>query len=181
MPKCVPRVWSSSKKLAEAVHPLPNQVRGFTLIELLVTLAVLSILAAAALPYAEMTVTRTKELELRRSLREARTAIDHFHEDWLSGRISKTNPDASDDGYPRDLQVLVDGTEGSDAKGSKRRYLRRIPVDPFATTNTPSVQQWVVRGYQDDPKAAIMSSRDAYDISSQSERVALDGSHYRDW
>ena len=53
-------VWWSSKK----------SERGLTLIELLVTLAILSILAAAALPYAELTVRRDHELELRRALRE---------------------------------------------------------------------------------------------------------------
>src|SRR4030065_508490 len=119
MPRCVHRVWSSSKRMAWTVRPLSQELRGYPLIELLVTLVVLSILAAAALPYAEMTVTRTKELELRRALREVRTAIDRFHEDWLSGKISKTNADASDDGYPRSLQVLVEGTEGGDAKGGQ--------------------------------------------------------------
>ncbi len=164
-----------------ADRPLSQELRGYTLIELLVTLVVLSILAAAALPYAEMTVTRTKELELRRALREVRTAIDRFHEDWLSGKISKTNADASDDGYPRSLQVLVDGTEGGDAKGGKRRYLRRVPPDPFAASAKPPAEHWAIRGYQDEPNAIILSSKDVYDISTQSERVALDGSRYRDW
>ena len=50
--------------------------RGLTLIELLVALVILSILAAAALPYAEVTVRREKELELRQALRQVRSAID---------------------------------------------------------------------------------------------------------
>ena len=62
MRKCVRRAWSSSN-------------RGLTLIELLVTLVILSILAAAAVPYAELTVRRDKEMELRRTLRQVRTAI----------------------------------------------------------------------------------------------------------
>ncbi|MDX8398865.1 MAG: type II secretion system protein, partial [Gallionellaceae bacterium] len=64
---------------------------GFTLVELLVTLTILSILAAVALPFVEVIVTRNKEIELHHVLREVRSAIDGFHEDWLSGKISKTN------------------------------------------------------------------------------------------
>lgn len=154
---------------------------GLTLIELLITLVILSILAAAAVPYAEVTVTRTKEIELRRTLREVRTAIDRFHEDWVSGKISKTNQDASDDGYPRTLQILVDGTEGSDAKGGKRRYLRRIPADPFGEDGRAPPEQWVLRGYQDEPDSIMWNGKDVYDIRSQSERTALDGTRYHDW
>lgn len=154
---------------------------GLTLIELLITLVILSILAAAAVPYAEVTVTRTKEIELRRTLREVRTAIDRFHDDWASGKISKTNQDASDDGYPRTLQILVDGTEGSDAKGGKRRYLRRIPTDPFGEEGRAPAEQWVLRGYQDEPDSIMWNGKDVYDIRSQSERTALDGTRYRDW
>src|SRR5881397_88811 len=85
--------------------------RGLTLVELLVALAILSILAAAALPYAEVTVRREKELELRRALRDVRTAIDAFYEDSKSGKVSKTSGAASEDGYPKTLQVLVDGAD----------------------------------------------------------------------
>ena len=107
-------------------------MRGMTLLELLVTLAILSILAAAALPYAEMTIVRGKELELKRSLREIRTAIDRFHADWATGKISKLSDATSDDGYPKTLNSLVAGVELAQAKGGKAKYLRRIPEDPFA-------------------------------------------------
>src|SRR5215813_2131074 len=84
---------------------------GLTLIELLVTLVILSILAAAALPDAEVTVRREKEIELRRALRDVRTAIDAFYDDWKGGKISRTSTAASEDGYPRTLQILVDGAD----------------------------------------------------------------------
>lgn len=155
--------------------------RGFTLIELVVALAILSILAAAALPYAEITITRNKELELRRTLREVRSAIDRFHEDWETGKISKLGNDTSDDGFPRTLQALVEGVEAGDAKGGKRKYLRRIPGDPFGEAGRNPIDQWVLRGYQDEPDTLSWNGRDVYDVRSRSDRVALDGTRYRDW
>lgn len=155
--------------------------RGLTLVELLVTLAILSILAVAALPYAEVTVRREKELELRRALREVRTAIDAFHEDWKGGRIPRASAAASEDGYPRSLQVLADGVDSGDAKGGSRKYLRRIPRDPMADPAMPPAEQWVVRGYQDRPDSIVWGGRDVYDLRSASERSALDGTRYKEW
>jgi general secretion pathway protein G len=164
--------WSSSRRLS----------RGLTLIELLVTLAIMSILAAAALPYAELTVRRDRELELHRALREVRSAIDAFHEDWLAGRISRTSDLASIDGYPKKLQILVDGADTGRVGGGKRRYLRRIPRDPFAeSATTAPAAQWVVRGYQDEPEALTWNGVDVYDIYSASDGLAIDGTTYRDW
>lgn len=152
---------------------------GFTLIELLVTLTILSILAAVALPFAEVTMVRTKELELHTALREVRTAIDNFHEDWKNGKISKNNVKASEDGFPVTLQVLVEGVESNDAKSKVRRYLRRIPRDPFSEKD--DAKYWVVRGYQDEFDSSIWGGKDVYDIRSESERTALDGTKYRNW
>ncbi len=155
--------------------------RGLTLIELLVTLVILSILAAAALPYAEMTVRREKELELRRALRDLRGAIDAFNEDWKTGRISKAAAAASDDGYPKSLQVLVEGVDAGDAKASKRKYLRRVPRDPFADPARAAAEHWVVLGYQDSADTIVWGGRDVYDVRSAAQGAALDGSRYRDW
>lgn len=154
---------------------------GLTLIELLVTLVILSILTAAALPYAEVTVRREKELELRRSLREVRTAIDAFHDDWKTGKLGKTSDGVSDDGFPKTLAVLVDGAESADAKGGLRKYLRRIPRDPFADATRPPEEQWILRGYQDEADAIVWNGRDVYDIRSGSEATGLDGSRYKNW
>ena len=154
---------------------------GFTLIELVVALTILSILAAAAIPYAELSITRSKELELRRSLREVRIAIDRLHEDWETGKVSKLGNSISDDGYPRTLQVLIEGVESGEAKGGKRKYLRRIPEDPFGEPGKPPIEQWVLRGYQDEPDSLSWNGRDVYDVRSQSERTAIDGSRYREW
>jgi len=160
MPRSAPRASSSAS--------------GFTLVELLVTLAILSILAAAALPYAEVTVRREKELELRQALREVRSAIDAFHEDWRAGRISRTATAASEDGYPRALEVLVEGADTGDLKGTRRRYLRRVPRDPFG-------EQWRVRAYQDAADTQVWGGSDVYDIRSAAGGSALDGTSYREW
>lgn len=156
-------------------------MKGFTLIELLVALAILSILAAVALPYVEITVVRTKELELHSALREVRTAIDNFHEDWGSGKISKMNANVSEDGYPRSLNILVEGVESNDVKGGKRRYLRRVPRDPFSENENPLEESWAIRSYQDELDGKVWSGLDVYDIRSKSDRTALDGTRYRDW
>jgi general secretion pathway protein G len=155
--------------------------RGLTLVELLVTLAILSILAAAALPYAEVTVRREKELELRRALRDVRSAIDAFYEDWKGGKISRTSTAASEDGFPKTLQVLVEGADAGDAKGNKRKYLRRVPRDPFADPARPPAEQWVLRGYQDAADSIVWGGRDIYDVRSSSDNTALDGTKYKEW
>ena len=54
--------------------------KGFTFVELLVVCTILLILASAVMPLAKVTVQRQRETELRRSLREMRTAIDKFKE-----------------------------------------------------------------------------------------------------
>ena len=158
----------------------PFDMRGMTLLELLITMVILAILAAAALPYAEMTMVRGKELELRRSLREIRTAIDRFHEDWVTGKVSHLSAAASADGYPKTLNVLVDGAQLAQAKGGKAKYLRRIPEDPFASGADAS-SQWVLRAYQDERDALTWGGKDVYDVRSGSDRTAIDGSRYRDW
>lgn len=154
---------------------------GLTLIELIVTLVILSILASAALPFAEVTIRRDQELELRRALREVRTAIDQFHIDWQAGRIPITSDAASDQGYPRTLQVLVDGVSHGNATDQKRYYLRRIPRNPMADQKLVPVEQWHLRSYQDVPDNSNWGEQDVYDIRLNSEKRAINGSYYKEW
>lgn len=154
---------------------------GLTLIELLVTLVILSILASAALPYAEVTVRRNKELDLNRSLREVRTAIDKFHADWKAGQISKLSGAASANGYPKELRMLIEGVPISGST-ERRKYLRRIPYDPMAMDKSGSSDaSWRLIGYRDKPDTLSWGGEDVYDIRTSSDRQALDQSYYSTW
>ncbi|MDO9220076.1 MAG: type II secretion system protein, partial [Thiobacillus sp.] len=70
-----------------SLHVLSSQ-SGFTLIEMVVTVAIVSLLASIALPLAEVTATRSKEHELRLSLREIRTALDAYKQAVEEGRVA---------------------------------------------------------------------------------------------
>ena len=154
---------------------------GFSLVEMLVVLAILSILAAVAVPYAQVTVTRDKELELKVDLREMRGAIDRFHGDWLNGQVSKLAEGASEDGYPKTLLVLIQGVQGTGPGGAARKYLRRIPENPFGDKDQPPEGQWAYRSYPDKPGSTDWGGEDVYDVYCPGDAKALDGSRYHDW
>lgn len=152
---------------------------GFTIIELLVTVVIISVLASAALPMTELVVQRNKEQELRHALREIRDALDAYKQAGDEGRILRK---AGESGYPRTLEVLVEGVvDAKDIKGTKIRFIRRIPRDPFSSDQTaPASQTWGKRSYAssaDDPK----SGDDVYDVYSLSAGTGLNGSPYREW
>lgn len=173
-----------SRKLELHVSLLNDKKRnsGVTLLELLVTLVILSILASAALPYAELSVRRSRELELNQALRDIRNAIDAFHDDWIAGKISHSSSSASEDGYPRNLEILVKGVDTGKADGKRRFYLRKIPRDPFASSETVgNGAEWILRGYQDDPRRFSWNGKDVYDVHSTSPAKAIDGSFYKEW
>jgi general secretion pathway protein G len=106
--------------------------RGYSFIELIIVTAVLLVLASAILPMAQVTAQRQREVELRRSLREMRTAIDRFKDSVDQGIIPTTELEPQNEGYPPDLDTLVNGVSvANDASGRKLKFLRRIPVDPI--------------------------------------------------
>ncbi|NIQ93893.1 MAG: type II secretion system protein, partial [Desulfuromonadales bacterium] len=106
--------------------------RGLTLLELVIALTILSVLASAILPVAETSVKRSKELELRRALRTIRTAIDEYKADYEEAvRQKKINKSIGETGYPEELEELVEGENWGGLYDYRRKYLRRIPKDPF--------------------------------------------------
>lgn len=158
---------------------LLSKARAFTLIEMLVSIVIIAILASVAMPYAETIAKRQKEVELQRAFREIRTAIDDFHRDWREGRLPVDNSVASEYGYPKRIEQLVDGVQLMD--GQFKRYLRRIPRNPFASQDRNVKEQWLWRGYEDSLDTEFWNGRDVYDVRTNQTGRALDGSLYRDW
>lgn len=152
---------------------------GTTLVEMLVVLVIVSILAVVAIPMAETVQQRRAELELRDTLRTVRRAIDAFHADWRTGRIAEDAQEASDSGYPVSLDILVRGLdiETEDGGTQYRRYLRRMPENPFATAGRTD---WDLIGY-DQSRGEAWNREDVYDLRSAVDREALDGSQISDW
>lgn len=66
-----------------------TRVAGFTFIELVITVAIVAVLASAAMPLAELTVQRGKEVELRQALQQLRVAIDAYKQAVDDGRVPK--------------------------------------------------------------------------------------------
>jgi general secretion pathway protein G len=86
--------------------PGRGDAAGFTLIELITVVAIISILAAIALPQYKVAIIQSKEAVLKENLFRLRDLIDQYYVD--KGK------------YPASLEALVE--EG---------YLRRLPDDPI--------------------------------------------------
>lgn len=147
--------------------------RGFTLIEMIVVLGIVGLLAAAAHPVLRYATLRQQEAELRVALRQIRGALDAYAEAVAAGQLRRP-PGVPEQGtvWPPDLQTLVDGAPLAEGEG-RRRFLRRLPRDPFGGA-------WGLRDSTssvDDPQPGA----DVFDVYSRSDRRALDGSRYRDW
>ena len=157
----------------------PGVARGFTLIELVITVAIVALLASVALPVSELAVQRTKEQELRRTLRQIRDAIDLYKQASDEGRIRKS---VGDSGYPKKLEELAEGVDDQKSpKKEKIYFLRRIPRDPFNADPTLSTATtWGKRSYAsppDDPR----EGDDVFDVFSLAPGKGINGQPYRDW
>jgi general secretion pathway protein G len=155
------------------VRPRPRRGAGFTLIEMVIVAALLTILAAVTLPVVKFAEKRQKEMELHAALREMRYAIDEFKRYSDNGFIPI---EFGTDGYPKDLEVLVEGVEIVGQIDQQVRFLRRIPVDPM-TGDT----EWGLRSYQDDFDSESWGGENVYDVYSLSEGVGLNDVPYREW
>ncbi len=158
----------------QSARHLPGKMRsqaGMTLLELIIACTVLMILASAAEPLIRITIVRSREAELHRSLREIRNAIDRYKDmaDTLAFRT-----EVGSNGYPPDLDTLVTGV--TIAGNKKVRFLRRIPVDPMT-----GQREWGMRSVQDDPDSTSWGGGNVFDVFSKSQGTALDGSKYSDW
>jgi general secretion pathway protein G len=154
-----------------------GRTRGYTFVELLVVSTIILILASAIMPLAKVTARRHRETELRRALREMRTAIDKYKDQADLGNISALELKPANENYPPDLQTLVDGvTAANDPTGRKLKFLRHIPVDPM-THGT----EWGLRSYQDKPDSTHWGGQNVFDVYTTFDATALDGTKYKDW
>jgi general secretion pathway protein G len=147
-----------------------RQAGGFTLMELIVATAIMVILTGMAVPLARISIKREKERLLRHDLWEMRDAIDRYKDAADRGAFQIK---LGSEGYPPDLDTLV---QGVDSNGKKLRFLRKLQVDPM--TNKA---EWGMRSMQDDPTSDSWGGQSVFDVYSKSEDIALDGSKYKDW
>ncbi|MPY88158.1 MAG: prepilin-type N-terminal cleavage/methylation domain-containing protein [Luteitalea sp.] len=151
--------------------------QGYTFVELLIVALIVLILASVALPLTRVVVKRQKEVELRRALREMRTAIDRYKDAADMGLVASTELEPDDEGYPKTLEVLVEGVGASGANPDRKlKFLRRVPFDPMI-----GEQEWGLRSYQDDSKSNNWGGENVFDVYTASRGTALDGSKYNDW
>jgi general secretion pathway protein G len=146
---------------------------GMTLLELMVACSILIILATVAMPLERVAVKRRKEAELRYDLRQIRDAIDRYKDDADKNLFQVQ---AGTEGYPPDLETLVDGVQLSGTTNRKIHFLREIPVDPM-TGN----KDWNLRSVQDDMDSTSWGGQDVFDVHTQSTDTALNGTKYSDW
>jgi len=156
--------------------------QGLSLIELIVTMTILSLLASIVIPSAVLTNKRMKEIELRRNLRMMRTAIDDFKKNYdRAVEEKKLIPSLNKSGYPESLKQLVEGYDFGGLVNYKKRFLRRIPVDPMNSPSAGGEPEWGLRSYKDEPDSRTWGGEDVYDVYLLSEGTAIDGSKYKEW
>ncbi len=162
------------RKMVSPTFRLGGGGRGFTLLELVAAMTIVLLLASVALPMARLQAQRTREVELRRAVRELRQAIDRY-KDFSDRAMIPVTLDSF--GYPPDLDTLVNGVvlKGSTGR-AKYKFLRRIPIDPMS-----GKPNWGLRAMQDDPDSRSWGGGNVFDVYSQSQGTALDGTHYADW
>lgn len=109
-------------------------------------LVIVALLLAIVAPRYFGSVDKAKEAVLREDLSLIRDVIDKYHVDTKR--------------YPGGLEELVE-----------KKYLRRIPVDPF----TESATTWRVIPPENSDLGGM------YDIKSGAGGVAHDGTNYSEW
>lgn len=142
-------------------------------------MVILSVLGAMVIPSTKIAVKRGKEIELRRNLREIRTAIDEYKKQYDKSQTGQ-NVVLNKSGYPKTLELLVEGDDFGGLVKSKKKFLRRIPKDPFHPVEGDD-PAWGMRSMNDEPDSTTWGEEDVFDVYSLSEGTAIDGTKYKDW
>jgi len=147
--------------------------RGYSLVELVVVVTLILILTAMIVPVARFNWTRIKEMELKEALRTMRTSIDEYKRLSDQGLIPV---ELDTEGYPKELEKLVEGVELVGQVKKVRKFLRKVPIDPMT-----GEAEWGLRSLQDDSDSTSWGRQNVYDVYSLSDKTALDGTKYKDW
>ncbi|HYN44032.1 MAG TPA: prepilin-type N-terminal cleavage/methylation domain-containing protein [Thermoanaerobaculia bacterium] len=150
-----------------------TRARGYSLVELVVVVTLILVLTAMIVPVARFNWTRMKEMELKEALRTMRTSIDEHKRLSDQGLIPV---ELATEGYPKELETLVEGIELVGQVKKVRKFLRRIPTDPMT-----GEAEWGMRSLQDDFDSTSWGRQNVYDVYSLSEKTGLDGTKYKDW
>jgi general secretion pathway protein G len=148
-------------------------IRGFSMVELCMVAAAILVLTGMIVPIARFGITRQKEMELKEALRTMRSAIDEYKRLSDQGQIPV---ELDTDGYPKTLEKLVTGVDLVGTIKKKKRFLRKVPIDPMTGT-----AEWGLRSVQDEPDSRSWGRQNVYDVYSLSDGTGLDKSKYRDW
>jgi len=131
--------------------PTNHRHQGFTLLELIAVMAILSILAAIAVPSYKRSQIKAREAVLAEDLYQMRRCIDAYF--------------ADNNLYPETLDQLV-----------QNKYLRGIPRDPF----TFSSDSWVCDSPELSENGQLMEGS-CFDVHSGSDLIGLNDIPYQDW
>jgi general secretion pathway protein G len=149
--------------------------KGLTLVELIVAITILAVLSTLALPLASLKIRTERQRDLRYALTTMRTAIDKYKDNCDAGYFGP--PKIGSNCYPESLDVLVAGMKlAQDPNGTKLKFLRRIPRDPFTNKF-----EWGMRSTQDDPKSKSWGGQAVFEVFTKSEEKAPDGTPYAEW
>lgn len=159
-------------------RPGKQRSRGVTLVELVAVSAILLVMAGVTLPVANTIAKRQRELELRRSLREIREAIDRFQVDVQRYPGIRRNylGVSNEEGYPEELKWLYEGVDTGQGAKEVIKYLRRMPIDPITGD-----EEWGTRSSRDRPDALFSDGINIFDVYSKSDKVGLNGVPYSEW
>jgi general secretion pathway protein G len=128
---------------------------------------------------AQVAVQREKERGLRSALIEIREALEAYKRAADAGRIKVA---ATDSGYPKKLEELVEGVPDQRSPRKQAIYfLRRLPRDPFAVReDLGAAETWALRAYASPPDNPSRGE-DVFDVSSRSDKVGLNGIALKQW
>ena len=107
------------------------------------------------------------------SLRLMRNAIDEYKRYSDAGLLPI---ELGTDGYPAELETLVEPQDLVGQVNVKKRFLRRVPIDPMT-----GEAEWGLRSHMDEWDSTFWGGESVYDVYSLSQGVGLNGVPYTEW